>query len=105
MPLSNMENVSKFQFQSLSKFQVPCDICCQASQSKLPFKSNEISSKSMFQLIHIGTCGPYKYSTHEGCKYFLTIVDDYSRGTWTYILKTKSNAFSILKYFLAVVHR
>jgi len=34
---------------------------------------------------------------------FLTIVDDFSRGTWTFLLKTKSNAFPILKDFLAMV--
>lgn len=36
---------------------------------------------------------------------FLTLVDDYNRGTWTFLLKTKSNAFPVLKSFMAMVER
>ncbi|XP_070019925.1 uncharacterized protein [Nicotiana sylvestris] len=44
-------------------------------------------------------------TTYNGFKYFLTIVDDYSRGTWTFLLSSKSNAFSALKSFLSLVER
>ncbi|XP_070017855.1 uncharacterized protein [Nicotiana sylvestris] len=36
---------------------------------------------------------------------FLIIVDDYNRFTWTYLLSTKSNAFTILQSFLSMVER
>ncbi|XP_055824434.1 uncharacterized protein LOC129892954 [Solanum dulcamara] len=38
-------------------------------------------------------------------RFFLTIVDDFSRGTWTFLLSTKSNAFPVLKSFLSMVER
>lgn len=57
------------------------------------------------ELIHIDTWGPYKTATYDGFKYFLTIVDDFSKGTWTYLLSTKSNIFSVLKSFLLMVER
>ena len=44
------------------------------------------------------TRGPYKSSTHDGYKYFLIIVDDCNRCTWTYLLSTKSNDFSRFMY-------
>ncbi|XP_070021748.1 uncharacterized protein [Nicotiana sylvestris] len=44
-------------------------------------------------------------STYNGFKYFLTIVDDYSRGTWIFLLSAKSNAFPMLKSFLSMVER
>jgi len=53
----------------------------------------------------VDTWGPYKHATNHGFKYFLTIVDDFSRGTWTYLLSSKSNAFTILKSFLTMVER
>lgn len=34
--------------------------------------------------------GPYSISTHDGFKYFLTIVDDATRSTWAFQMKTKS---------------
>ena len=36
-------------------------------------------------------------------KYFLTIIDDCSRFTWTYLLKSKSNAF-LVRYRLSLVN-
>lgn len=32
-------------------------------------------------------------------------MDDFSRATWTYLLKTKSNAFPMLQYFLAMTEK
>lgn len=64
-----------------------------------------ITSKRIFELVHIDTWGPFKVPTYNGYKYFLTLVDDFSRGTWTYLLTAKSNAFSVLKQFLAMVER
>lgn len=71
----------------------------------MPFHSSKISTNKVFDLIHIDTRGPYKTPTYNGYRYFLTIVDDFSRATWTYLLSTKSNAFSVLKNFLAMVER
>lgn len=38
-----------------------------------------------------------------GKRYFLSVVDDFSRGTWTYLLKYKSQVCSTLYKFLAYV--
>lgn len=89
----------------MSSFNVPCDICSQARQAKLPFYSSNITTKFIFELIYIDTWGPYKIDTNEGYRYLLTIMDDYSRGTWTYLLRTKSNAFSVLQSFLVLIER
>ena len=34
---------------------------------------------------------------------YLVFVDDFSKFTWVYLLKFKSDAFNIFKYFKAVV--
>lgn len=44
--------------------------------------------------------GPYRISTLNGC-YFLTIVDDYTRTTWTHLLSTKQHIIQVLQHFLA----
>ncbi|XP_074266801.1 uncharacterized protein LOC141590089 [Silene latifolia] len=56
-----------------------------------------------FDLIHIDLWGPYHTQTYNGYKYFLTIVDDFSRCTWTHLLSCKSNAFVFIKSFIAMV--
>lgn len=52
---------------------------------ELEGKDNSISTKSAFDLIHVDTWGPYKSTTYDEFRYFLTIVDDFSRVTWTYL--------------------
>ncbi|GJR79245.1 cysteine-rich receptor-like protein kinase 8 [Tanacetum coccineum] len=77
-----------------------CDICPLAKQTALPFPSSIFHAKSNFELVHADTWGPYKSSTLNHCKYFLTLVDDYSRTTWTYLLSTKQHVPSTLKTLL-----
>ena len=47
--------------------------------------------------------GPYSTSTLDGCKYFLTIVDDATRATWVYLMKTKFVVQSLIISFHAMV--
>ncbi|KAL2925577.1 Retrovirus-related Pol polyprotein from transposon RE2 [Bienertia sinuspersici] len=80
-----------------------CQICPLAKQHRLPFTPSSIKSDRIFQLLHIDIWGPYRVATHDGCKLFLTIVDDYSRFTWVHLLKFKSDAIPILQHFIAYV--
>ena len=41
----------------------------------------------------------------DGSKYFLLITDDYSRMSWVYFLKAKSEAFESFKIFKAMVEK
>ena len=41
--------------------------------------------------------------THNGYRFFLTIVDDNSRMTCVYLLKLKSDVFQILQLFFSLV--
>ncbi|XP_019244321.1 PREDICTED: uncharacterized protein LOC109224189 [Nicotiana attenuata] len=103
VPFSAMKHLHFFHCGS--NFDFICDICPKAKQTRIPFPISNIKTKHVFDLIHVDTWGPYKSSTYNGFKYFLTIVDDYSRGTWTFLSSAKSNAFPMLKCFLSMVER
>ncbi|GKA83539.1 ribonuclease H-like domain-containing protein [Tanacetum coccineum] len=60
----------------------PCDICHKAKQTRDPFWLSDHKSISVGDLIHLDLCGPYKVVSRDGYKYFMTIVDDYSRVVW-----------------------
>ena len=47
--------------------------------------------------------GPYSSSLIHGHKYFLTIVDDYSRYTWVFPLKQKFEVVKILENFVVFI--
>lgn len=40
----------------------------------------------------------------NGCNYFLTIVDDHSRATWTFLLPNKLNVAHTLETFILQIH-
>lgn len=105
MPLNNMKNVPFHSFSSYQNFDTPYVIYPMERQDKLPFSTSNISTKSIFELIHIDTWGSYKEPTHDGYKFFLTIVNDFSRGIWTFLLSNKLNDFTVLKSSLVMVER
>ncbi|XP_075081948.1 uncharacterized protein LOC142166463 [Nicotiana tabacum] len=84
LPLSNMKNISYVSVPSCFNFSTPCLICPMARQCKLSFPSSSISTKKVFELIHVDTWGPYNTATYDGYRYFLTIVDDFSRAFKAY---------------------
>ena len=56
-----------------------CDICFRAEQSRSVFPISSNKATSCFDLIHYDILGAIKSFT--GSHYFLSIVDDASRGT------------------------
>ncbi len=44
-------------------------------------------------LVHSNICGSFQTSTHLGCKYFITFIDDMTRYIFVYFTKYKSEAF------------
>lgn len=47
--------------------------------------------------------GPYKIETYDDMKYFLTMVDDYSRWTWNFLMRVKFDVSGVLKAFIAMI--
>ncbi|KAL0289241.1 UNVERIFIED_CONTAM: Retrovirus-related Pol polyprotein from transposon RE2, partial [Sesamum radiatum] len=70
---------------------------------KFPFASSAIRTKSTFDLVHMDIWGPYKEPTTFACHYFLTIVDDFSRSTWTFYMKYKSQSLETFQNFCKLV--
>ncbi|XP_075099178.1 uncharacterized protein LOC142176037 [Nicotiana tabacum] len=72
-------------------------------QSKLSFLISTTSSNKPFQLVHGNVWGPYRVPKHDGKRYFLILVDDFSRYTWIFLLNNKAETFVTVKQFLALV--
>ena len=80
-----------------------CDVCMQAKQKRLPFPVKCKNSISILELLHCDLWGPYTVAALNKHHYFLTIVDDYSRFTWVYLLKHKSETKSVLSNFITMI--
>jgi len=80
-----------------------CDVCHLSKQKHIPFKPRHNMSKNAFDLLHIDTWGPFSEPTVDGSKYFLTIVDDFSRATWVFLMCAKSDVINIFPDFVKMV--
>lgn len=54
-------------------------------------------------LLHLDTWGPFSHESVDGFRFFLTIVDDYTRATWIYMMKYKSDVHTIFPDFVTFI--
>ncbi|CAH9096007.1 unnamed protein product, partial [Cuscuta epithymum] len=80
-----------------------CDPCLRAKQTRLPFPKSTSKTTCCFELIHCDIWGSYRCDSTSGARYFLSIVDDFSRGVWVYLMKNKSEVCQKLIQFCNMV--
>ena len=84
----------------LNKIRIPCsfsalsfcDSCKLGKHHQLPFVSHNIIAKRPLELIYSDVWGPSLTVSVKGFRYYIIFVDAYSRFTWLYPLKLKSDA-------------
>ena len=69
---------------------MPCQF---GKQTALPFNNSVSYALSSFDLIHSNVWGPSLISTPSGSRYFFIFVDDFSRYTWIYLFKNRSELY------------
>uniref|UniRef100_A0A0V0H3X3 Putative ovule protein n=1 Tax=Solanum chacoense TaxID=4108 RepID=A0A0V0H3X3_SOLCH len=98
-----MKGISSIPVTFSPKQPFFCPICPMARQSRLPFPQKSHTTSSIFELLHVDLWGPYQTTTHDNFRYFITLLDDFSKSTWTHLLSSKSNALHIIKAFVLMV--
>ncbi|KAJ9546591.1 hypothetical protein OSB04_019134 [Centaurea solstitialis] len=78
-----------------------CVACLKGKQHKNSHKSKEINTiSSPLQLLHMDLFGPTNVMSIGKKSFCLVIVDDYSRFTWVYFLRTKDETSGLIKPFV-----
>jgi hypothetical protein len=80
-----------------------CRGCALGKFAKASFPSSDNRSTGILDLVHMDVCGPMTRKSLSGCEYYLTFIDDYSRKTWIYFPKAKSEVFARFQEFKALV--
>ena len=79
-----------------------CDSCLVEKQRRLPFpKMAKYRVVEALELVHGDLCGPITPATSDWRKYFILLVDDYSRFMWLQLLTSKTKAAEVVKKFKA----
>ncbi|RVW56301.1 Retrovirus-related Pol polyprotein from transposon TNT 1-94 [Vitis vinifera] len=90
------------QFDTLPSLD--CESCHFAKhhRSSLGPRLNK-RAESLFELVHSDVWGPCPVTSQTGFRYFVTFVDDFSRMTWIYFMKNRSEVFSHFCAFSAEI--
>ncbi|GJZ11404.1 retrovirus-related pol polyprotein from transposon TNT 1-94 [Tanacetum coccineum] len=80
--------------RSLPKMKFEKDhLCSTCEQGKIHQKHHQsktaFASNKLLYLLHMDLCGPMRVESINGKRYVLVVVDDYSRYTWVFFLRSK----------------
>eukprot|EP00253_Pinus_taeda_P020875 PITA_20875 len=70
-----------------------CRGCAMGKFAKSPFPSSDSKATGILDLIHSDVSGRMSHVSLSGYQYYVFFIDDHSRRTWIYFLKTKSEVF------------
>ncbi|XP_070002185.1 uncharacterized protein [Nicotiana sylvestris] len=97
LPMEVIKRISKlkqhFKKDSSEVACLDCPVCPLARQTKLLFPVSTSRAQDPFHLLHVDVWGPYRVSTHDNKRFFLTIVDDFSRITWLFFMNAKDETY------------
>jgi len=81
-----------------------CEACMKGKQHRQPFpQESNTRAEAPLQLVHADLSGKMNTQALGGSSYYFALIDDYSRKTWVYFLREKSQAFGKFKEWLAMV--
>ena len=69
----------------------------------MPFNNSESISNSIFELIHSNVWEPSPIASIGGSRYFVVFIDDYSRYSWIFPMKSRSEILPIYNNFAKMV--
>jgi len=101
--LARLKLLSSFIPSMSVSFDNNCYVCPMAKQTRSSFPLSNISTSAPFSLLHCDIWGPHRILSHSGARYFLTIIDDFTRCTWVFHMSSKSDTQPLLKSFFPFV--
>ena len=81
--------------------------CLLGKMTRIPFKPANQASTAPLELVHSDLCGlmPVQQKSISGCCYFMLFVDDFTKFTMVYFLKSKNEAATHFENYKAAVEK
>jgi GAG-pre-integrase domain len=80
-----------------------CETCIKAKSHRSSYLPSSSKALAPFDLVHTDLWGPSLIYSKAGYRWYIIFVDDFSRMTWLYLLKTKEEVKDIFKIFITMV--
>jgi transposase InsO family protein len=76
-----------------------CKHCVMGKMTQLPFSTSTSCTQFPLQLVHSDVWGPAPINSINGHRYYVIFVDDFTRFTWFFPLKHKSQVLASFQHF------
>jgi hypothetical protein len=80
-----------------------CKGCTLGKYTNTSFPSSDSRAVEILDIIHSYVCGPMSSALLTGSLYYVVFIDDFSRKSWIFFMKTKGQVFSRFQEFKALV--
>lgn len=79
-----------------------CDVCVTSKQCRQPLTGTRVRASRALQHIHSDVCGPISPVSWNGCRYYVSFMDDYTHFALVSPIKNKSEVFERFKDYEAL---
>jgi hypothetical protein len=86
-------------FTKFREADFQCETCIKAKSHRVSYPISLNQSATPFAIVHTDVWGPAPITISSGARWFVTFVDDCTRMTWLYVMKTKHEVFDIFRSF------
>lgn len=84
-----------------SKERSICESCIMGKQHRTEYpKGGGKRATNLMELVHSDVCGPILVNSFGDSRYFVTFIDDFSRYTYVYFIKRKSEVLEKFQEFV-----
>ena len=103
LPFNNLMYILPDLDTQTTEGEFLCTICTLAKQARISFNKSLIRTVKAFLLVHVDIWEALRAPTRTKCTMFITIVDDFTRYTWIFLIKKKFDFLSCFKSFYSYV--
>ena len=76
-----------------------CKHCVMGKTTQSPFSTSISCTKSPLEIVHSDVWGPVPINSINAHRYYVIFMDDFTRFTWFFPLKHKSQVLTSFKHF------
>jgi len=98
-----LKKLSPHLFLGINEKDLSCKTCVEAKSHRTSYLDNTNKCLVPFDLIHTDVWGPSPILLKSGCRWYVIFIDDCTRMTWLYLLKSKAEVTKTFQSFYNMV--
>jgi transposase InsO family protein len=100
---SYLERLFPQLFKKVHVSSLRCEHCIYAKNHRVPFKISINKSPFPFTRVFTDVWGPFSTPSTLGYRYFVSFIDDCTRVSWVYLLKSKHEVLDVIPKFSKMI--